>query len=78
MTCAICNGARASKNRKMQGLPVCPQCSQKMRDCRQMSGEQADNRGRLLVANLMCLVIARRGYENGRDTAALLWNVLEP
>ncbi len=81
--CALCNGPNAHKSRilegmRLRGLLLCESCSYRMRVFRRMTQEDCDARARSIVANLMCLILARRGYDAGLDAAVLLWNVLEP
>ncbi len=76
--CSICGSDKSvSKSRKYDGVPLCPTCTQKILRYSQMRKGRAEKRARSIVASLMCMVIARRGYEAGYDAATLLNNVLE-
>ena len=76
--CSICESTKSvSKSRKFNGILLCPTCTQKILRYGKMRKGRAEKRARTIVASLMCMVIARRGYEAGYDAATLLNNVLE-
>ena len=59
-------------------MPVCQVCAKRIMRFTRLQQSEADEIARKNVVALMCMVLARRGLNDGLDAAVLLWNVLEP
>ena len=77
MLCALCNYPEAYKSREFNRLPMCKYCSKRIALFRRLSQHQANDKARRLIASVICMAFARRGYNAGLDAAAALGSLIE-
>jgi len=78
ISCALCNYPHSRKSREFRDLPICDYCYRRILGFRRLTQRQANDKARRLIASVICMTFARRGYNAGLDVAATLGSLLEP
>ena len=78
MTCALCSSTYdVHKSGRFHDLPICKNCNVKIDRYSRYSPEESGRVAKRIIGNLMCMLLAKHGYERAVDSAAPLLHIVE-